>query len=44
MELIIWNMVFKTGWTLEYINGLSMEHLRDYINIMDATNKARAIG
>lgn len=43
MEYTIWELIFKTGWTIEYIEALPMARLRDYINIMDAQAKARGI-
>jgi len=36
-----WQMVLKTGWTLEYIEGLSVACLHEYLAIEDGTNKAR---
>jgi hypothetical protein len=41
-ELIVWNLVNQTGWTLEYIEGLSMQRLNEYIQVNDGKAKARA--
>ncbi len=40
-ELITWQMVKETGWTLEYIRGLSMQDFNDYMQIKDGLSKAR---
>ncbi len=41
MEAIVWSLVLKTGWTLEYAESLSMARLRDITQIEDAWNKAK---
>jgi hypothetical protein len=41
MELTVWNMAERFGWTLEYIDGLPLAKLHEFIKIEDARNKAR---
>ena len=35
-----WRIAFDTGWNLEYINGLSMGDVQEYLQIKDAMAKA----
>ena len=37
-----WKIARETGWTLEYIRGLSVGDFHDYLQIMDGESKARA--
>jgi len=40
-EFFEWQMVFETGWTLEYIrNDISVQDFNDYLQIKDARAKA----
>jgi hypothetical protein len=39
-EYLEWDMVFRTGWTLEYIRDLSMADIHNYIQIKDGRAKA----
>ena len=41
-ELVRWQMAEKFHWTLEYIDGLSMDTLAEYFQIVDGMNKAAA--
>jgi hypothetical protein len=34
-----WRMAAETGWTLEYIDGLTMEDVREWLSIKDAEAK-----
>ena len=42
MELFIWDLAERFGWTLEYIDGLSVERMREIIALDDARAKAKA--
>ncbi len=39
--LTIWEMVLKTGWTYDYIEGLSLETIHEYVQVMDGMAKAK---
>jgi len=39
LEMIIWDIAEKFGWTLEYIDSLSVQKLHDYLQIQDAKIK-----
>ena len=39
-EYLEWDLVFRTGWTLEYIRSLTMQDYHDYLQIKDARVKA----
>ncbi len=39
-EYFEWELALKTGWTLEYIRGLSMQDIEDYFQIADGKAKA----
>ena len=39
-EFFRWQMAEKFGWTLEYIDNLSMADLREYMQVMDGRAKA----
>lgn len=39
-EVIRWELAERFGWTLEYIDSLSLEALGDYTRIQDARAKA----
>jgi hypothetical protein len=41
-ELVRWQMAEKFGWTLETIDGLSMDALAEYLQVVDGMNKAAA--
>jgi hypothetical protein len=34
-EVIRWQLAEKFGWTLEYIDGLSLDTLHEYLQIQD---------
>ena len=36
----VWKLAETTGWTLEYIEGLSMERIHEWLQIVDARGKA----
>lgn len=40
-EFWIWRLVQETGWTLEYIDSLSIEHWHEWLAIRDAEVKAK---
>ena len=40
-EYFDWLMAFETGWSLEYIRGLSMADYHEYIQVKDGINKAK---
>lgn len=44
LELLRWNLAEKFGWTLDYIDGLSLEDLNEYIRIMDGRATANKPG
>jgi len=35
VERYLWELVFATGWTLEYVEALSIEKLHEYLNVVD---------
>lgn len=41
MEVTIWNIAERFGWPLEYVEGLSMARLAQYIQIQDGLAHAR---
>lgn len=41
-ELLVWQMAEKFGWTLEYIEGLSMAKIHEFIQVEDGLMKARS--
>lgn len=43
-ERVRWNLAEKFGWTLEYIDSLSMADLHEYLQIQDgAAHYAKSI-
>ena len=40
IEAMKLDLIFRTGWTLEYINSLTMRDIHEYISILDARGKA----
>jgi hypothetical protein len=38
---MIWEMAEHFGWTLDYIEHLSIARLHEWIQIQDARNKAK---
>jgi hypothetical protein len=40
-EYLMWKLIFDTGWTLDYIESLTMQDFHDYLNVKDAMNKAK---
>lgn len=44
MELMRWTIAERFGWTLEYVDGLSMADLHEFIQIEDGRIKARQHG
>ena len=40
-ELSKWELAEKFGWTLDYIEGMSMQEIHEYYQIKDAKIKAR---
>ncbi len=40
-EYWTWNLVEKTGWTLEYIDALPIERIHNWMLIRDAEAKAK---
>jgi hypothetical protein len=41
-ELIEWQIIFETGWTLEEVRNMSIGDLHAYFNIKDGMSKARS--
>lgn len=41
-EDIIWDMAERFGWTLEYVRGLKMSDMREFMQVCDGRNKAAA--
>jgi hypothetical protein len=39
-EYTEWKMAFETGWTLDYIRGLSMQDVENYFQVKDGARKA----
>ena len=44
LELMIWTIAERFGWTLEYIDTLSMAKIQELIQIDDARARASARG
>ena len=44
LEFWRWEIVEQTGWTLEYVDALSVGDLFEYWQIIDGRNKAEAEG
>jgi hypothetical protein len=44
LEYWRWYIVENTGWSLEYVDALSLADLFEYWQIIDGRNKARAEG
>jgi hypothetical protein len=42
LEAIRWRLVMDTGWTLEYVDALSLGDLQEYFQVMDGMNKGRS--
>jgi hypothetical protein len=42
-EYTEWDIVERTGWTLDYIRSLSLQDIHDFYQIQDAKIKARSI-
>ena len=40
-EMLVWQLAEKFGWTLDYIEGLPLSRLHEWIQITDAQAKAR---
>jgi hypothetical protein len=40
-ELMRWRLAESFGWTLEYIDGLSLKDLNEYISYLDGLAHAR---
>jgi len=40
LEEIVWEMIINTGWTYEYIDALTMERFREYLDVREGRNKA----
>lgn len=43
-EYTRWQLAEKYGWTLEYIDRLSVDTLHEWYQVMDGIGKARAHG
>jgi hypothetical protein len=41
IELLRWQLAEKYGWTLDYIDGLSVRDVHQHIQIQDAKYKAQ---
>ena len=41
-EVFLWEMAERFGWTLEYIEGLSMARWHEYLQVRDGESKAMA--
>jgi len=39
-ELVIWNLVDETGWTLDYIDSLPLSRLHEWLQVKDGREKA----
>lgn len=42
LEFWRWELAREFGWTLEYIDGLSLQDMVEYWQIVDGRNKANA--
>jgi hypothetical protein len=38
--VVMWELAEATGWTLEYIDGLSLSRLHEWLSIRDGKHKA----
>ncbi len=38
-QTVRWRLARDTGWTLEYIDGLSMGDVQDFLGVLDAEVK-----
>jgi hypothetical protein len=36
-----WKIVEDTGWTLEYVDSLTLSDMREYMQVLDGTQKAQ---
>lgn len=43
-ELVVWDLVFRTGWTIEYIESLSVERIYEYFELREGLEKALGNG
>jgi hypothetical protein len=43
-ELIVWDLVERTGWTLEYIEALPLARLHEYQQVIDGRAKGLTKG
>jgi hypothetical protein len=41
-DVITWQLVEQTGWTLEYIDSLPLARVHQWLSIQDGLSKARA--
>jgi len=39
-KAIIWSMAEKFGWSIEYIKGMNLADIQDYLQIEHGRNKA----
>jgi hypothetical protein len=39
---MVWDLAERFGWTLEYVEGLSMKRLHEHIQIEDGKAKAKS--
>ena len=42
-QFIEWELVLRTGWTLDYIRSLSMQDIHDGKQVLDGMKKAGAM-
>ena len=40
IDVILWRLVERTGWTWDYINSLPLAMLHDWLSIQDGNAKA----
>lgn len=40
-EMLRWELAGRYGWTLDYIDSLSVQNIHEFIQIRDARNKAK---
>ena len=41
MEFWRWELVKETGWTLDYVDALSVADFNEWLQVRDGTGKAR---
>ncbi len=40
-KLTLWEIVFRTGWTWDYVTSLSLDVIHEHLQVVDGMNKAK---